>query len=47
MGFMVPVNIKLVEIQGTRAIPEFPAFATTVMMASFMIIIFLNARMIR
>lgn len=45
MGFMVPANVKLVEIQGTRAIPEFPEFATTIIMASFMFIIILHARM--
>ena len=35
MGFMVPKNVQLVEIQGSRVIPEFPISATIAMMMAF------------
>jgi hypothetical protein len=39
MGFTIPTNATLVEIQGTRVVPEFPISATAAMMISFMAII--------
>jgi hypothetical protein len=35
MGFMVPMNATLVEIQGTRVVPEFPMYPTAALMVSF------------
>lgn len=42
MGFMVPTNAQLVEIQGTRIIPEFPISAVFAMIVGFMAIVFLK-----
>lgn len=39
LGFMVPKNVQLVEIQGSRTIPEFPISVTIAMAAGFMSIV--------
>lgn len=47
MGFMVPTNATLVEIQGTRIVPEFPISATAVMMISFITIMLFSTKIVR
>jgi hypothetical protein len=39
MGFMVPINTTLVEIQGTHIIPEFPISTISVMLIGFVTVI--------
>ena len=41
MGFTVPTNTTLVEIQGTHVVPEFPTSATYAMIISFTTIMFI------
>ncbi|MDH2907973.1 MAG: hypothetical protein PXX83_07770 [Candidatus Nitrosotalea sp.] len=38
MGFTVPTSAKIVNIQGTRVVPEFPISITITMMIGFVII---------
>ncbi|MDE1812944.1 MAG: hypothetical protein KGH85_08805, partial [Thaumarchaeota archaeon] len=37
MGFTVPTSAKIVSIQGTHVVPEFPISTTITMMIGFMI----------
>lgn len=47
MGFMVPENTTFVEIQGTRIVPEFPMYATSALIISFITILFFNTKIMR
>ena len=47
MGFMVPKNVQLVEIQGSRAIPEFPVSAIVPMIVGFVSIVFFSTALRR
>jgi hypothetical protein len=45
MGFMVPTNASLVEIQGTNVIPEFPFAILALMIGTFSIILIPKLRL--
>ncbi len=47
MGFMVPTNATLVEIQGTHVVPEFPISATVAIIVSFTTILLFRTRIMR
>ena len=47
MGFMVPENTSLIEIQGTRIVPEFPMSTTAALIIGFITILFFSMKTMR
>ena len=47
MGFMVPTNTTLVEIQGTHVVPEFPLSAIATMIVSFITIMLFSTKIMK
>lgn len=47
MGFMIPTNAIIIEIQGTHVVPEFPISATAAMLVSFVTILLFSTRIMK